>query len=117
MISPADGAGYFVGDNLQLAIGGGLFAASPLQLVNGYSTFANGGDHLQPRVAAAVLAPGTPTSTPGVVDLTQAIQQVIARTSEPMPLYVLGAMIYIAINFSLSALSRRLEARYAYIRE
>ena len=53
----------------------------------------------------------------GVVDLTQAIQQVIARTSEPMPLYVLGAAIYIAINFSLSALSRRLEARYAYIRE
>ena len=60
VISPEDGAGYFVGDNLQLAIGGGLFAASPLQLVNGYSTFANGGDHLQPRVAAAVLAPGTP---------------------------------------------------------
>ena len=72
VISPEDGAGYFVGDNLQLAIGGGLFAASPLQLVNGYSTFANGGDHLQPRVAAAVLAPGAPTSTPGVVDLTQA---------------------------------------------
>jgi penicillin-binding protein 2 len=72
VISPEDGAGYFVGDNLQLAIGGGLFAASPLQLVNGYSTFANGGDHLEPRVAAAVLAPGTPTSTPGIVDLTQA---------------------------------------------
>jgi polar amino acid transport system permease protein len=53
----------------------------------------------------------------GVVDLTQAIQQVIARTYEPMPLYVLGAVIYIAINFSLSALSRRLEAHYAYIRE
>jgi penicillin-binding protein 2 len=63
---------YYVGDNLQLAIGGGLFAASPLQLVNGYSTFANGGDHLQPRVAAAVLAPGTPTLSPGLVDLSQA---------------------------------------------
>src|SRR5436309_9674826 len=72
VISKADGAGYFVGDNLQLAIGGGLFAASPMQLVNGYSTFANGGDHLQARVAAAVLAPGTPTSAPGQVDLTQA---------------------------------------------
>jgi penicillin-binding protein 2 len=72
VISPEDGAGYFVGDNLQLAIGGGLFAASPLQLVNGYSTFANGGDHLQPRVAAAVLAPGTPTLSPGLVDLSQA---------------------------------------------
>ena len=72
VISPEDGAGYYVGDNLQLAIGQSLFAASPLQLVNGYSTFANGGDHLEPRVAAAVLAPGTPTSTPGMVDLTQA---------------------------------------------
>ena len=72
VISKEDGAGYFVGDNLQLAIGGGLFAASPLQLVNGYSTFANGGDRLQPRVVAAVLAPGTPTTAPGQVDLSQA---------------------------------------------
>ena len=70
-LEPED-SGYFVGDNLKLAIGGGLFAASPLQLVNGYSTFANGGDHLQPRVAAAVLAPGTPTLSPGLVDLSQA---------------------------------------------
>ncbi len=72
VISEEDGSGYFVGDNLQLAIGGGLFAASPLQLVNGYSTFANGGDHLEPRVAAAVLAPGAPTLSPGLVDLSQA---------------------------------------------
>ncbi len=72
VISAEDGQGYFVGDNLQLAIGGGLFAASPMQLVNGYSTFANGGDHLKARVAAAVLAPGAPTSSPGVVDLAQA---------------------------------------------
>jgi penicillin-binding protein 2 len=72
IVSKADAAGYFDGDNLELAIGGGLFATSPLQLVNGYSTFANGGDHLQARVAAAVLAPGTPTSSPGMVDLSQA---------------------------------------------
>jgi penicillin-binding protein 2 len=71
VIDPED-ADYFVGDNVNLAIGGGLFAASPLQLVNGYSTFANGGDHLQARVAAAVLAPGAPTSSPGQVDLSQA---------------------------------------------
>ena len=31
-----------------------------------------------------------------------AIQQVIGRTYEPMPLYVLGALIYFAINYSLS---------------
>jgi polar amino acid transport system permease protein len=53
----------------------------------------------------------------GVIDLMQAIQQVIGRTFVPLPLYVLGALIYFAINYSLSLLARRLEARFAYIRE
>ena len=53
----------------------------------------------------------------GVVDLMLSIQQVIGRTYEPMPLYVLGALIYFVINYTLSSLSRILEARYAYIRE
>jgi len=53
----------------------------------------------------------------GIVDLMLAIQQVIGRTYEPMPLYILGALIYFAINYGLSSLSRLLEARYAYIRE
>jgi polar amino acid transport system permease protein len=47
----------------------------------------------------------------GVVDLMQAIQQVIGRTYAALPLYVLGALIYFAINYSLSTLSRMLEAR------
>jgi polar amino acid transport system permease protein len=49
----------------------------------------------------------------GVIDLMMAIQQVIGRTYEPMPLYVLGALIYIAVNAALSVTSRRLEARFA----
>ena len=53
----------------------------------------------------------------GVVDLMLAIQQVIGRIYEPLPLYLLGAMIYFAINYSLSSLSRRLEQRFAYVRE
>ncbi|HMR32376.1 MAG TPA: amino acid ABC transporter permease [Geminicoccaceae bacterium] len=53
----------------------------------------------------------------GVVDLMLAIQQVIGRIYEPLPLYLLGAFVYFAINYTLSTLSRRLEARYAYIRE
>ncbi len=53
----------------------------------------------------------------GIVDLMLAVQQVIGRTYEPMPLYILGALIYFAINYSLSQLSRTLEARFAYIRE
>lgn len=51
----------------------------------------------------------------GVVDLMMAIQQVIGRTYQPMPLYILGAMIYIAVNASLSLTSRRLEARFARV--
>ena len=53
----------------------------------------------------------------GIVDLMLAIQQVIGRTYIPMPLYVLGALMYFAINYSLSSASRTLEARFAYIRE
>jgi polar amino acid transport system permease protein len=53
----------------------------------------------------------------GIVDLMLAIQQVIGRTYEPMPLYILGALIFFAVNYSLSMLSRRLEARYAHFRE
>jgi len=49
----------------------------------------------------------------GVIDLMMAIQQVIGRTYEPMPMYVLGALIYIAVNAALSLTSRRLERRFA----
>jgi polar amino acid transport system permease protein len=53
----------------------------------------------------------------GIVDLMLAIQQVIGRTYVPMPLYILGAIMYFVINYSLSSASRRLETRFAYIRE
>ena len=53
----------------------------------------------------------------GIVDLMLAIQQVIGRTYAPMPLYVVGAMLYFLINYSLSTASRRLERRFAYIGE
>lgn len=53
----------------------------------------------------------------GIVDLMQSIQQVIGRTYQPMPMYVVGAFIYLAINFTLSSLSRALEARTASIRD
>jgi polar amino acid transport system permease protein len=53
----------------------------------------------------------------GVVDLMLAIQQSIGRTFAPMPFYLIGAAGYFAINFSLSMISRRLEARFAYVRE
>jgi polar amino acid transport system permease protein len=45
------------------------------------------------------------------------IQQVIGRTFKPMPMYVLGALIYFVINYALSLTSRILESRFAYVRE
>ena len=53
----------------------------------------------------------------GIVDLMLAAQQVIGRTYEPLPIYLLAAGMYFIINYSLSSLSRLLEARFAYIRE
>lgn len=53
----------------------------------------------------------------GVVDLMQSINEVIGRTYEAMPLYLLGAFLYFVINYSLSLVSRSVERRYAYIRE
>jgi polar amino acid transport system permease protein len=53
----------------------------------------------------------------GIVDLMLSIQQVIGRTFRPMPMYLLGALIYFVINYALSLTSRMLEARFAYIRE
>jgi polar amino acid transport system permease protein len=53
----------------------------------------------------------------GIVDLMLSIQQVIGRTFKPMPMYLLGALIYFVINYALSLTSRTLEARFAYVRE
>lgn len=50
----------------------------------------------------------------GVVDLMMAIQQVIGRTYQALPLYVLGAALYFAINYGLSLLAQRCERRMAY---
>ena len=56
-------------------------------------------------------------SLAGIVDLTLATQQVIGRTYDPLPMYLLAAAMYFIINYSLSLASRQLEARFAYIRE
>ena len=50
----------------------------------------------------------------GVVDLMLAMQKVIGRTYEPMPVYIIGLIIYFIINYSLSATSRRLENKFSY---
>jgi polar amino acid transport system permease protein len=53
----------------------------------------------------------------GVVELMFSMKQVIGRVYEPMPIYIVGTIIYFLINYSLSSASRRLEAYFGYIRE
>jgi penicillin-binding protein 2 len=61
VISEREGAGYYIGDNINLAIGQGLLSVTPLQLANAYATFANGGTLRSPRIAYGVREPGGPT--------------------------------------------------------
>ena len=58
---------WTVGDNLNVSIGQGLTAVTPLQLVNSYATFANGGTRWVPRIASQVTQPKD--MTVDVVDL------------------------------------------------
>ena len=58
-----------VGDNVQLAIGQGLLAASPLQLANAYSTLADGGYLDRPLIIKAIYQGGVPDGYPGYADL------------------------------------------------
>ena len=61
------------GQSILLAVGQGVLAVSPMQLVNAYGVIANGGSRLQPSVLHAIYAPGTPDSaTPGYADMLQA---------------------------------------------
>jgi penicillin-binding protein 2 len=65
-----------LGDVINLAIGQGLLAATPIQMAVGYGAFANGGYVMQPRVVEAVYEPNTPTSPTqeGFVDLSRAVE-------------------------------------------
>ena len=61
-----------LGDNVQLAIGQGLLAATPMQLANAYSTLANGGFLLRPHIVKAIWQPGVPDGFPGYGDFSKA---------------------------------------------
>lgn len=75
IIDEFEGQNYYVGDNVQLAIGQGLLSATPIQLANSYATIANGGEVLQPTILKAVWQPGVPDSaTPGYADFSEATQ-------------------------------------------
>ena len=46
---------WYTGDNLEMAFGQGTTAVTPIEMANAYATFANGGTHYAPEVAAAVV--------------------------------------------------------------
>jgi len=91
VISEDEGRNYFVGDNVQLAIGQGLLSATPLQLALAYGTLANYGFEYQPTIIRAIWEPGVPDgSTPGLVDFSRGTVYEDRRDGElvrqiPMP--------------------------------
>ncbi len=73
-IAESEGRGFYVGDSIQMAIGQGLTAVTPLQLANGYATYANGGYLLRPMVVRAIFEPGVPDSSEvGKADLLKGV--------------------------------------------
>jgi penicillin-binding protein 2 len=60
-----------VGDLVQVAIGQGLFATTPLQLANAYAAIANSGFVMRPHIIKNIYAPLTPNkvNAPGFADL------------------------------------------------
>ena len=71
-IGKFEGSKYFTGDNVNLAIGQGLLGITPLQLANGYASFANGGTVWKPRIVKAIYEAGTPDLTFGLADVNNA---------------------------------------------
>ncbi|MGI9053116.1 MAG: penicillin-binding transpeptidase domain-containing protein, partial [Ilumatobacteraceae bacterium] len=57
------------GDLLQMAIGQGLMAVTPIQLAVGYAAIANGGNVVTPRVVQTIFEPEVPDGSPGFADL------------------------------------------------
>ena len=55
---------WLPGDNVSLAVGQGDLLVTPLQLASGYAAFANGGTLFTPRLATALLEPGTGLDQP-----------------------------------------------------
>ncbi|MFM8266639.1 MAG: penicillin-binding transpeptidase domain-containing protein [Ilumatobacteraceae bacterium] len=76
VLAPGEVPRLQVGDNIQVAIGQGLMAATPLQLANAYATIANGGSLLKPSIVKRIFAPLTPDRAPGLADLDRAVELV-----------------------------------------
>ena len=68
------------------------------------------------NTAVEMVKGSTLLSVIGVVELLLATQQVISRTYEVIPFYLLAGAVYLVLNFTISQLGAALERRFAYIR-
>ena len=84
VISKREGSGYFIGDNINLAVGQGLLSVTPLQLANAYATFANGGTLREPRVAYGLREPGG-ASLKGQPNVLNVIDTPAVKALGPVP--------------------------------
>jgi polar amino acid transport system permease protein len=66
------------------------------------------------NTAVEVVKASSLVSLVSVVDLMMAIQQIVGRTREALLFYAVAALLYFAINYTISAVGVRLEKRYAY---
>ena len=75
------------GDLVQMAVGQGLLAATPLQVAVGYAAIANGGHVLAPRVVQAVYEPQVPDAQPGYAALRNGtVVRTVKSKSKKIPM-------------------------------
>jgi len=81
VLHPSETPRLLLGDVVNMAIGQGLMAATPIQLAVNYGALANGGYLMVPRVIHAIYPPNTPAALePGYGDLGRAVP---VETSPP----------------------------------
>lgn len=66
------------------------------------------------NTAVEVVKASSLVSLVSVIDLMMAIQQIAGRTRDTLALYAVAALLYFAINYTISTIGRRLERRFAY---
>ena len=66
------------------------------------------------NTAVEVVKASSLVSLVSVIDLMMAIQQIAGRTRATLLLYAVAALLYFAINYTISIIGRRLERRFAY---
>jgi penicillin-binding protein 2 len=69
VLAKGEASRLVTGDLVQVAIGQGLFASTPLQLADAYAAIANSGFVMRPHIVKNIYAPLTPDLSAGFADL------------------------------------------------